>query len=160
MKKIIPIIYMLCLLAPAGLLAQGRPPISPEAREEVESMKIAFFTNKLQLTPDEAKTFWPAYNQFSNEIFELREAQRKRLKAGKEGLGDMSNQELEKMADAEIAFRQQEVDLLRKYHTQFKQILPMKKVILLYRAEEDFKRELIGRLRDRKKEGPPPHRKK
>ncbi|MBK7855460.1 MAG: hypothetical protein IPJ79_11655 [Bacteroidetes bacterium] len=40
----------------------------------------------------------------------------------------------------------------KKYHAQFKQVLPSKKVAILYRSEEDFKRELLDRIRERKED--------
>ena len=39
--------------------------------EKIQSLKIAFITQKLQLTPDEAQKFWPVYNQYDNEIHSL-----------------------------------------------------------------------------------------
>ena len=39
--------------------------------EKIQSLKIAFITQKLQLTTDEAEKFWPVYNQYDNEIRSL-----------------------------------------------------------------------------------------
>ena len=39
--------------------------------EKIEALKIAFITQKLQLTTDEAQKFWPVYNQYENEIRSL-----------------------------------------------------------------------------------------
>jgi hypothetical protein len=66
----------------------------------------------------------------------------------------MNEKDAEKIVDGEIVFRQQELDVLKKYHAQFKLILPIKKVAKLYRAEEDFKRELLDRIRDRRDRKP------
>ena len=35
-----------------------------EAREDFLANKVAFFTNALNLTPQEAQVFWPLYNEF------------------------------------------------------------------------------------------------
>ena len=32
-------------------------------RDEIQSQKIAFFTQELDLTPQEAQAFWPVYNE-------------------------------------------------------------------------------------------------
>ncbi len=135
--------------------AQPPGPMSPEKKEEIESMKVAFLTRKLDLTPEEAKTFWPVYNQFQGELDDVRENHRKQRNAAKEGMDNFSDKEIEKVVDGEIAFRQAELDILKKYNTQFKSVLPMKKVAKLYRAEEDFKRELIQRIQERRKAGTP-----
>ncbi|QQR95672.1 MAG: hypothetical protein IPJ93_02755 [Bacteroidota bacterium] len=62
----------------------------------------------------------------------------------------MSDKEVEKVVDDEIVFRQSELDIIKKYHAQFKQVLPIKKVARLYQAEEDFKKELLRQLKDRR----------
>lgn len=135
-----------------SLLAQGPPP-PPEAREEIETMKIGFLTRKLSLSPEEAKVFWPVYNQYSDELRELREGHRSRMRSAKEDT-EVTKEEWEKLADAEIQFRQQELEVMKKFHTQFKKILPPKKVATLYRTEEEFKRELIEKIRERRSGGP------
>jgi hypothetical protein len=35
--------------------------------EKLKSQRIAFFTEKLELTPAEAEKFWPVYNAYSEE---------------------------------------------------------------------------------------------
>jgi hypothetical protein len=37
-------------------------------RERIKAQRIAFITQRLALTPDEAQKFWPVYNQFSDEL--------------------------------------------------------------------------------------------
>ncbi|MCE2846681.1 MAG: hypothetical protein LW707_06565 [Sphingobacteriales bacterium] len=137
-------------------LAQPPQP-GPEVKEEIESMRIAFFTRKLQLSPDEAKVFWPVFNSYTDEMSTLRHEHGKKMRSSREKIDNLNAAEIEKLADEEIAFGQQELDIRKKYHAQFKQVLPAKKVVMLYHAEDEFKRELIGRLRERKSDGPPPH---
>jgi hypothetical protein len=126
------------------------PPPSGKQRERIESMKIGFLTDRLNLTPEEAKAFWPVYNQYQNELEKLRKDRRAMLKNAKENSDDLSDAETEKVVDSEIAFRQNELDLVKKYNPQFKKVLPIKKVARLYRAEEEFKMELLNKLRDGK----------
>jgi Spy/CpxP family protein refolding chaperone len=38
----------------------------------IESLKIAFLTKQLDLTPDEAQKFWPVYNQYTMELKKMR----------------------------------------------------------------------------------------
>jgi hypothetical protein len=119
-------------------------------REDIESMKIAYLTKKLDLTPDEAKKFWPVFNQFSEELKSVRSNRRKTGREAKEDFDNLSDKELEKIVDGDIAMRQQELDVIKKYNSQFKQVLPMKKVAALYRAEDDFKKELLEKIKERR----------
>jgi hypothetical protein len=132
------------------------------ARERVEAMKIGFITDRLNLTSEEAKVFWPVYNQYSDELEKLRKGRRDNIINARDNFDEMSDAELEKAVDSELAFRQNEVDIIKKYHPQFKKVLPIKKVAKLYKAEEDFKRKLLDILQERRgdrkggqRQGPP-----
>lgn len=130
-----------------------------DKREDIESMKIAFLTRRLNLTPEEAKKFWPVYNQFSEELKSVRETRNKAGRDVKDNFQQMTDKEIEKVVDSGISYRQQELDILKKYNAQFKQTLPMRKVALLYRAEDDFKKELLERIKERREQkmgGPRP----
>ena len=157
MKNIKHLLVVICILSISGLYAQRpegdgqRQGMTKEQKEEIESMKIAFLTKRLELTPDEAKKFWPVYNQASDEIEKMREARMKQHREMREKKDELTDKDYEKIVDNEITFRQQELDILKKYSNQYKQLLPMKKVAALYKAEEDFKRELLHRMRDKQK---------
>ena len=151
MRKVKLMIWLCSLfLTPAALLAQGE---GKPGKERIEAMKIAFITDRLQLTPDEAKGFWPIYNKMETEMKELRK--KYRLSEEEELPADMTEQEAEKRLNELISFREAQVALIKKYQNEFKKVISSKKILLLYRAEEDFKRELIRKIRERRM-GPPP----
>jgi hypothetical protein len=131
-------------LLPLCLFAQ------PPRGEKLEALKIGFLTERLNLTPEEAKSFWPVYNKFQDELEKVRKQRRETFRNAQENFDDMSDNEIEKMVDSEIIQRQNELDIFKKYHPQFKQVLPIRKVALLYKTEEDFKRKLLEMIRDRK----------
>ena len=152
-------IFLLSLLLISSVItAQERRP----AKERVDAMKIGFLTNRLNLTPEEAKIFWPVYNVYSDELEKLRKGRRENIINARDNFDDMSDAELEKTVDNEIISRQSELEILKKYHPQFKKILPIKKVAKLYKAEEDFKRRLLELIQERRegnredRQGPPP----
>jgi hypothetical protein len=152
MKNYLIALFVLCSTA---LMAQQPPPgEEPQrpGREHVEAMKVGFLTQRLNLTPEEAKVFWPVYNKYQDELEVLRKSRRENLVNAKTNFDEMSDKDVEKAVDSELGFRQNELDLLKKYHGQFKQALPMKKVAKLYRAEEDFKRELLDRIKENRQD--------
>ena len=120
-----------------------------EKKENIESMKIAFLTTKLDLTPEEAQKFWPVYNQYNDKLQELRKKRREDERLAKKNFEELSDKEVEQAIDNDLAFRQKELDLQKEYNTKFKAVLPIKKVSRLYNAEEQFKRVLIHKLKDR-----------
>ncbi|HNQ13379.1 MAG TPA: Spy/CpxP family protein refolding chaperone [Bacteroidia bacterium] len=154
MKKVKLLIAVLALLFPSmELLAQ---PGKENREEKIEAMKIGFITKRLDLTSAEAQKFWPVYNKMQDEMRAIHKTRKKDFKEAMADIGNMSDQEVEKLIDDDLAFKQQNVDLMKKYHAQFKQVLPVKKVALLYHAEEDFRRELLRQLQSRDNK-PPPH---
>ena len=127
---------------------KGKGP-KQERRDNIEAMKVAFLTNKLDLSPEEAQKFWPVYNQFTEKMHELRRKRRQDEREMKTGIDELSDKEVEQMVDNEMSFREKELAIQKEYHTKFKSILPVKKVAKLYRAEEQFKKVLLDKLKDK-----------
>lgn len=123
--------------------------MSKEKREKVESMKVAFITQKLDITPDEAKVFWPVYNQMTDELQALREKRRQDMKSLKTDADSLTDKEYERIFDSDLQFRQAELDILKKYQPQLKKVLPMKKLARLPRVEDEFRQELLEKIQDR-----------
>ena len=61
MKTQILLFFLLSVLA---VNAQPKDKI----RERIKAQRVAFITDRLSLTPDEAQKFWPIYNQFTDEF--------------------------------------------------------------------------------------------
>ncbi len=141
--------------------AQQNPPSPPDhpRKEKVEAMKIAFITQKLDITPSEAEKFWPVYNEYQKKKDELRKNRHEEIKSSKGNLDSLSDKQIETFVDGEMAFRQKNLDLDKEYHSKFKSVLPIRKVAKLYRAEDMFARHLLEQISERKKEGHGDHKK-
>jgi DNA-binding MarR family transcriptional regulator len=140
-------ISLFFLFSSVFAFAQG--PKAQERMEDIEAMKVAFITKKLSLTPEEAQSFWPVYNAYSDKLKELRKKRRQDMKTAQGNVDEMSDKEVEAAVDNEITFRQKELDLQKEYHAKFKTVLPIKKVAKLYSAEEQFKKVLLDKLKDK-----------
>lgn len=92
--------------------------------ERIQALKIAFITQKLDLTANEAQKFWPVYNQYDQEI---RSINRKDV----------------------IQSEQQLLDIRKKYKPSFEKVIGQPKLNKLFNAERDFRSVLIRRLKDR-----------
>ena len=143
---------ILLLLTSTILIAQPR---NGERKEQIQAMKIAFFTKALSLTPEEAEKFWPIYNQYSDELEQLKKERKKNRTGIRDGFEGMSDKEVEEAVDRELVFQQQEVDIRKSYHTQFKKVLPVRKVARLYKAEVDFKRTLLKKIKENRQNAHP-----
>jgi Spy/CpxP family protein refolding chaperone len=169
MKNLKVSLLILAIAASTVTFAQkeGTPPPPPskkekrnerqeERKENIEAMKVGFITKKLDLTSEEAQKFWPVYNQYSDKIQEVRKKRRMDNRETKQKFDELSDKEVEAAVDNEMGFRQKELDIQKEYHSKFKSVLPIKKVAKLYAAEEQFKMELLNKLRDKEHKQPPP----
>ena len=119
------------------------------SREKVKAMKIGYITDKLSLTAEEAQKFWPVYNEFEDKMDDIRKKRKEAYKKSKES-GELTDVEIEKRVDSHIFMEQKELDIKKEYHAKFKTVLPIKKVAKLYKANENFKRDLLKKIRDHK----------
>lgn len=120
-----------------------------DKEERVKAQKIAFFTEKLSLTSEEAQKFWPIYNSYWEKKNEIIKERNKAMKYCSENMDELSAKEIERYGDMYINFHKQESDLLIEYNAKFKKVLPAKKVMKLYQADYDFKTYLLRQIRNK-----------
>lgn len=104
-----------------------------------EAAKIAFFSNKLALTAEESKLFWPVVNEMEKELKDLRIKMKGQIKRSKSET-ELSDKELESMMDARMELGKKQMDIKIKYHEKFKETLPIKKVAKYYQATKEYKK--------------------
>ena len=109
-------------------------------KDKIEALRVAFITQQLNLTTDESQKFWPVYNEYQDKF----RAARKEFKGTATTFA--SDKEAQDFLDAELLFKQRELNLYKEYYDKFKKILPLKKVAALRQAEEEFKKELLKQL--------------
>ncbi|TVQ07686.1 MAG: hypothetical protein EA361_17875 [Bacteroidetes bacterium] len=132
------------------VMVAGQPGMGQrqEQYRQMEAKRIAFITRELSLTPEEAQVFWPVYNEYNQKRNQMMIRHREERKVTAD-IDKLSESELMDLADEDIRNMEDMVALRREYHERFKQILPVKKVILLYNAERDFNRKLYHEGRGR-----------
>lgn len=135
------------VFASGVLIAQERKGPSPEMFEKIKAEKISFFTSKLDLTPSEAKEFWPVYNEFEKKRFDIQREIHEFERMPDNKFAGLSDSEIEKMTFNYINSFEKEALLLKDYNKQFLKILPNKKVLLMYRIENEFRGHLIREYR-------------
>ena len=125
-------------------------PRKQQPKENIEAMKVAFITRKLNLTAEEAKTFWPVYDEFEARKKELNQAAVSKYQ--KILTDSLTEKQATDLIDQQIIQAQKMLDLRKEYLLKFKQILPSKKIAKLYDAEKSFRRLLMKEVRERRKE--------
>lgn len=164
MKYTLRILTMTLMLSSLtlALIAQERKG-REEHIEKFRSMKIAFFTERLELAPGEAEKFWPLYNEYENEKREVSHNRHLRPRDIDERLESMTDREAEELVDEMIDARKKEVQLATAFHENLKKILPPKKVMRFYITEIQFREYMLRKIRDehrddnrKKDQNPPP----
>ena len=123
-----------------------------EKKEQIKAMKVAYITNELSLTPDEAAKFWPLYNAFEDKQHEIR---RQKLKGYLDRIDDESFDNLsEKEASNLLAQMESSEDELyqarKKFIASLKGVISPLKILKLKKAEEGFNRKLLQQYRDKR----------
>ncbi|MDZ4706805.1 MAG: hypothetical protein SH818_00260 [Saprospiraceae bacterium] len=106
--------------------------------EKLESLRIAFITNKLSLTTTESEKFWPIYNVYRKEVTEIR-----RQANLDTNLEAMSDADAEKAIMVSIDRMEKELILFKNLARDLKPAIPARKIALLSKTERNFNEELI-----------------
>ena len=147
------IFIILLLLLSINFYAQGRKIFErkEQIKEKIYALKVAFITNELSLTSSEAEKFWPIYNLFEANQFDLKH--QKSISYIKK----MDDETLNKMSDKEAltVLAQMEViedevfQLRKKLIVSLKSILSPVKIIKLKKAEDEFNKKLLQQYREK-----------
>lgn len=141
-------IILVLLITGIGLFISN--PVSGQQPSEgdlqkIESLKQSYISKQLNLSPKEAKEFWPLYKKYEKEMEQLSFKRKDNLMNKKE-LNKASEQQVKKSLDQDINIQQQVLQIRKRYKAQFMKILPAKKVMKLYKSEREFNTKLIEEL--------------
>ncbi|WP_298225060.1 sensor of ECF-type sigma factor [Flavobacterium sp.] len=140
-------IFLFVLLTTSFSFAQ---PLLKQKKEQIKALKVAYITEELNLTSEEAAKFWPLYNSFEDKQKEFKKEKKRAY------LDRMDGSEIDKMTDKEataflIQMENTEDELYqlrKKFITSLKGVIPPMKIIKLKKAEEGFNRKLLKQYRD------------
>jgi len=116
--------------------------------DKIESARIAYITQQLDLSPEKAEKFWPIYNEFSRERRALHQEYFQARKEYQEG--ELTESESEKLLQLGMKLKERELQLERKYSERIASVISNRQLIVLRKVENDFKRMLLERLKERR----------
>ncbi len=123
-----------------------------QKQELIDKERIPFFTNYLDLSPQEAEKFWPLYNEYLNKKQSLFKEMRSIKMKLKNSSSDISDTEAENLNKEYISIQEKQFKLLKEYNEKFKKILPINKVNKIYFAEREFRKYLLKQLRKNRRQ--------
>jgi Skp family chaperone for outer membrane proteins len=142
MKNLIA--FMLIASLTAMGWSQGRH------QDRIKAFKTGYLTQELDLSPAEAEKFWPLYNAYEKQVFKLRVERRNQERekinsmGGAEALSETDAREfLKNLFDNE----EEALKSKKELYQALDEILPPAKLLLLYKAENDFNKRMLSEFR-------------
>lgn len=115
-------------------------------QDKMRAERVAYLTEAMDLTSDEAEKFWPVYNEMETvrrasfgRIMKSLKALNEAIEAGK------PSSEISLLLDNYLKAMSASKDVESKFVPKFTKILPVEKVAKLFIGEENFRRNQIGR---------------
>jgi len=142
MKKLVILLFFISI----GVSAQNM------RHEKIKELKIAFFTEQLDLSSSEAEKFWPIYNAHDNKMNSLRRKERTEIyEIIQVGVLEMSDIEANAFLYKSIEYKKQELELQTQLIKDLRKVLSPQRIIQLRKAEEEFKRRLLEHFRQNRR---------
>ena len=122
MKKYLLILTLLLGSFSMAFAQENQPGDDMARQEKIKALYVAYVTQQLQLTPEEAQKFWPVHTQFEAD-----------LKAVNKDLPELNKE-------------QARLDIKKKYQDNFVKIIGTGRCERFFKMNDEFKRKLRERL--------------
>ncbi len=119
----------------------------PRGKEKIRAAKVGLITNRLNLSEDQAKTFWIVYEDFDKKRTEIRKNIRE-MTAESRNITTTDDKILADLKEI-LSLKQKEVDLEKEYLTKFLKTINVRQLSELFKTEQLFNQMLVKKL-DRK----------
>jgi hypothetical protein len=114
-------------------------------QDKIESFKVAFITQRLNLSSEEAQKFWPIFNELQANLKSIKQSSR-----NQKPIADMSDDEASRFIKESLDAEQKELTAKQTAYNKFKGVIPARKIALLRQVEREFKEEMLKKLQERR----------
>ena len=118
MKHLLTYIFLLL-----GTASFAQPGDDGKREQKIQALYVAYISQELKLTEEEAQKFWPVHSQYDNEIRGL------------------------KNESPELERQQAGLNIKKKYQDRFVKILGAQRTNDFYVQDGEFRKKLVERLR-------------
>ena len=131
--------YVTTLLLVAILGINANAQKTKQNSKKIEALRIAYITEELDLSVEEAQQFWPIFNTYESTKKELNKRKRETIQQSI----------VENTLDELLIIEEDNYNALRSYIDELRDILSDEKIINLMSIEKRFKERLIKRLNNK-----------
>lgn len=121
----------------------------PAMNEKIKAQKVAFITNRLDLSEQEAQKFWPIYNAFDKKVEQIRKNDLREVRVAMRR-GNLNPQEAKQILDQFMAVEDKLHEAKKKLVQDLLAVIPPQKIIALKAAEDAFNKKLIQILQEQR----------
>jgi hypothetical protein len=121
------LLYMCFLFTTLNVVAQVPDDLgkqNPKRQEKIQALYVAYISQQLSLTPDEAQKFWPIHGQYDAELRSV----------------NMGNAN-------ELDRQQAALNVKKKYQPNFIKILGTDRTNDFYKKDAEFRKRMIEKLK-------------
>lgn len=147
MKKIFFTLSLVLLATVIVLGQRGDKNMTEESRKKIEASKVAYMTTYLDLTAAESAKFWPVYNEYQDKAQDLRKARGERRK-----ISEITDAEATTRLDKYLSYETGRLQLKQEYISKYRKIISDRKVLMIYYAESEFRKQMVKRYTENKGE--------
>ena len=141
MRKVAILITVLSFAFSTSLKAQKD---YPRGKEKIRAAKVGLITNRLNLTEDQAKTFWIVFDEFDKKRSEIRKNIRQ-MTAESRNITTSDDKILSDLKEV-LSLKQKEVDLEKEYLSKFLKTINVRQLSELFKTEQLFNQMLVKKL--------------
>jgi hypothetical protein len=148
-------LLLVALLAAGGAVSAQQADTSilqdqqlADARALLQSGRKEIIADELRLTEEEARIFWPIYEEYHSSVMVVRDRYTETLGdyIRTYRAGEITDQYAEKFIGKGLSFKRDLLKIQEKYLSTFKKALPIRKAVRFYQLENNMDADIDAQL--------------
>jgi hypothetical protein len=123
------------------------PNLQAQEKSDVDTYKIAYITQQLDLSSAQAEKFWPIYNKHNKKYQDLKKNTWEPIKKDLKNIDKLTDNEAEQLLKKYRQYRRTRLANREDYINELLSVISPKKVMQLKKAEYDFNKELLTQIK-------------
>ena len=119
--------------------------------EKIDAYKKIYLTEKLNLDQKNESKFWEVYDIYQENLKDNYRKRRLKYRTINLDSSNFSDEEYEQFINDFLDYEKKKIDLRAKLIVDLKEFMSLKKTSYLFRLEDDFRREMMDKLRANRK---------
>lgn len=119
--------------------------------EKIDAYKKIYLTEKLNLDQKNESKFWEVYDIYQENLKDNYRKRRLKYRTINLDSSNFTDEEYEQYINDFLDYEKKKIDLRAKLIVDLKEFMSLKKTSYLFRLEDDFRREMMDKLRTNRK---------